>query len=54
MAWHDWFGGPVPLGLLAAQAGAAALAKPIETTKNATVTIRRIGPPLGLPQRSFS
>lgn len=52
-SWHDWLGGPVPLGLLAAQAGTAALAQPIAAAKTPTTTIGRIGLPLGVPQRSM-
>jgi hypothetical protein len=46
--WHDWFGGPVPLGLLSAQAGTVALVKPVMTERNPIVAIRRMVASFGL------
>lgn len=47
--WHDWPGGPVPLGLLSAQAGTAALTKPIIAERNPIGAIRRMVASFGLP-----
>ena|SRR6266851_217712 len=45
MSWHDWPGNPVPLGLLAARAGAAPMS--VNPARSPAITIARIcGPPL--------
>src|SRR6266436_2716524 len=40
MSWHDWLGNPVPLGLLAARAGAAPMS--VNPARSPAITIARI------------